>query len=398
MTPMVSPRVPNKRILCFTSYYLPGFKNGGPVRSLLNICQWLGEEYRFRVVTRDRDRGDTQAYAGRAPEVWHPVAGAHVWYLPAPYWSPSRLRRVVMETSPDLLYFHSSLDPALTIMPLVLRRLGLLPQTMPVLVAPRGELSPGALSLKRTKKLAYIHAAKWLGLYRNVIWHATSPEEERLIRLWWGTHAKVGTAGNLPARVNEAGAGCRTPKQAGMLRLVFLSRISPKKNLSAVLKILADVKVRITFDIYGPTEDKTYWDMCQSLIARLPLNIEVGYKGWVCPDDVVPTLSRYDVFIFPTLGENFGHVIFEALMAGCPVLLSDQTPWRNLRERKAGFDLPLERQDLFRESIETFATMDEKEFKTWSDSSRLYAQSRINIDALLTETRNMLDQGTTTKS
>ncbi|MCM3903084.1 MAG: hypothetical protein ND866_15360 [Pyrinomonadaceae bacterium] len=83
-------------------------------------------------------------------------------------------------------------------------------------------------------------------------------------------------------------------------------------------------------------------------------------------------------------------------MAGCPVLLSDQTPWRNLRERKAGFDLPLDRHDLFRESIELFAAMDENEFKTWSDSSRLYAQSRINVDALLTETRNMFAMATTT--
>jgi glycosyltransferase involved in cell wall biosynthesis len=385
-----------RTILCFTSYYLPGFKNGGPVRSLLNMCQWLGEEYCFRVATRDRDRGDTQPYAGRAPEVWHPVDGAQVWYLPAPYWSPSRLRRVVTETSPDLLYFHSSLEPALTIMPLVLRRLGLLPRTIPVLVAPRGEFSPGALSLKRTKKRAYLEAAKWLGLYRDVMWHATSPEEERLIRVWWGGDARVGTAGNLPARASKAGAGCRAPKQAGTLRLVFLSRISPKKNLSTVLKILAEVKVRVTFDIHGPTEDTGYWHTCQNLIAKLPHNIEVGYKGFVSPDDVVPTLSRYDVFVFPTLGENFGHVIFEALMAGCPVLLSDQTPWRNLSENKAGFDLPLDRHDLFRESIERFAAMDENEFKTWSDSSRLYAQNRINIDALLTENRNMFAQATTT--
>lgn len=82
--------------------YLPGFKNGGPVRSRLNMCQWLGEEYSFRVVTRDRDREDTQPYEGCASGLWYPVAGAQVWYLPAPYWSPWRLRRVVMETSPDL--------------------------------------------------------------------------------------------------------------------------------------------------------------------------------------------------------------------------------------------------------------------------------------------------------
>ena len=381
-----------RRILCFTSYYLPGFKNGGAVQSLVNMCHWLGSDFDFRVVTRDRDRGDTQPYAGLAPGLWHPVDGAQVWYLPAPYWSPRRLRRVVMETSPDLLYFQSSLDPALTIMPLVLRRLGLLPRTIPVLVAPQGEFSPGALSLKRTKKLSYLHAAKWLGLYRNVMWHATSPEEERLIRVWWGREAKVGTVSYLPARADEAGAGCRAPKQAGMLRLVFLSRIHPKKNLSAVLKFLLEVTVRVTLDIYGPIEDKGYWDKCQNLIATLPRNIEINYKGCVHPDDVIPTLSHYELFVLPTLGENFGFVILEALMAGCPVLLSDQTPWRDLPTKQIGFDLPLDQPNKFIEVIERFTAMDDHEFQNWSRMAREHG-TRLseNPDALRTS-RALLDQ------
>lgn len=61
-----------------------------------------GEENFFRVVTRDRDRGDTQAYLDRRPGLWHQVDGAKVRYLPAPYWSPWKLSRVVMEISPDL--------------------------------------------------------------------------------------------------------------------------------------------------------------------------------------------------------------------------------------------------------------------------------------------------------
>ena len=380
-----------KTILCFTSYYLPGFKNGGPVRSLLNMCQWLGEEYSIRVVTRDRDRGDTRAYEGHMPEHWHEVDGTQVWYLRIPYWSPWRFRRVVMETSPDLLYFHSFQDPALTIMPLALRRLGLLPRTIPVLVAPRGEFSPGALSLKRTKKLAYLHASKWLGLYRNVKWHATSPEEESLIRVWWGVHARVAMAGNLPAKADEVEAECRMPKQAGILHLVFLSRISPKKNLSAALELLAEVKGQVIFDIYGPTEDKGYWDKCQSLIATLPRNIEVSYKGCVRPEDVISTLSRYDALFFPTLGENFGHVIFEALLAGCALLLSDQTPWRDLPEKQIGFDLPLNRPARFIEAIQQFAAMDDREFKIWSSKAREYGTRLSKNPDALCATRALLD-------
>jgi glycosyltransferase involved in cell wall biosynthesis len=43
----------------------------------------------------------------------------------------------------------------------------------------------------------------------------------------------------------------------------------------------------------------------------------------------VPGVFRqYDLFVFPTRGENFGHVIIESLSVGTPVLLSDRTPWR----------------------------------------------------------------------
>lgn len=53
--------------------------------------------------TRDRDGGATPPYEGYAPALWQQVAdGAQVWYLPAPYWSPWSLRRVVMDASPAL--------------------------------------------------------------------------------------------------------------------------------------------------------------------------------------------------------------------------------------------------------------------------------------------------------
>ena len=51
------------------------------------------------------------------------------------------------------------------------------------------------------------------------------------------------------------------------------------------------------------------------------------YHGELQPDAVVTTFARYDAFAFPTLGENFGHVIAESLSAGCAVICSDQTPW-----------------------------------------------------------------------
>lgn len=113
------------------------------------------------------------------------------------------------------------------------------------------------------------------------------------------------------------------------LRLGFISRISPMKNLDGLLRMLGTASCRAELDIFGPIEDRSYWQRCENLIGKLPPNVTAVYKGPLTPDYVSRTFATYDLFPFPTLGENFGHVIFEALRAGTPVLLSDCTPWAN---------------------------------------------------------------------
>jgi glycosyltransferase involved in cell wall biosynthesis len=75
-------------------------------------------------------------------------------------------------------------------------------------------------------------------------------------------------------------------------------------------------------------EDAAHWRACQRLMAALPANVTVQHKGSVAPEAVSATFAAYDLFAFPTHGENFGHVVFEALRAGIPVMISDRTPWQ----------------------------------------------------------------------
>lgn len=380
------------RILILTSYYLPGLNSGGPLRSLLHIQEALKATHEFVVVTRNRDLGSTIPYSDTTPGSWSTVAGVEVWYLVPPHWLPGSIHRAIRSARPDLIYIQSVLDLALSFMPLLLRRLGLISKHIPVLLAPRGELSAGALSIKPMRKRIYLSVARVLGIFDDVSWHATSQEERNEILRLRGPAAKVALAPNLPSRGPSGTMLQRVPKRPGLVRLVFLSRISRKKNLHGVLSLLSGVKSDVQLDIYGNREDPRYWEECSALMAKLPTNIEVKYKGSVEPQNVIAVLSKYDVFLLPTLGENFGHVICEALVAGCPVVLSDKTPWRNLEEAQIGFDIPLDQIEYFRSVIGRFAMMDAAEFEQWSDNARKYGVQIADDPERIQRTREMLSE------
>jgi len=152
-------------------------------------------------------------------------------------------------------------------------------------------------------------------------------EARDILRLFPHAEGRIHIAADPVIADAPVEAAAPAPKTAGHLRIAFISRISPKKNLDGLLAILHTVRAPVTLDIFGPVEDEAYWRQCEQRIAALPDNIQVKAHGPIAPDQVSPTFARHDLFAFPTHGENFGHVIFEALRAGTPVVVSDQTPW-----------------------------------------------------------------------
>jgi glycosyltransferase involved in cell wall biosynthesis len=166
-----------------------------------------------------------------------------------------------------------------------------------------------------------------------VIWHASTPMEAGDIRAvcpW----AEVEINANQTALPTEP--SLKNTVNTGPIRLVFLSRITAKKNLDLALSALSRVVSPFVFDIYGPVEDERYWDECRSLIRDMPPNARVAYRGEVHPDQVRETFANYDAFVFPTRGENFGHVIAESLSVSCPVICSAETPWTELLQQGGG--------------------------------------------------------------
>lgn len=381
------------RILTFLGYYLPGYKAGGPLRTLANMADHLSEFFEFWIITRDRDQDEPLAYDSVSVNTWQKVGNANVYYLSPECCTVRGIARVVASTPHDVIYLNSFFDPNFTLKPLLGWKF-LKSTDKPIILAPRGEFSEGALSIKSTKKNLYINTLSWL--YRGITFHASSQYEKNdaLRSLPWLLSDDISVAIDLSAKPDRAVPVPLANSDDSFIKIIFLSRICRMKNLDYALSVLSQVTKTIKVDIYGPKEDLDYWTECESYIRLLPANIHVEYRGNVMPEDVKETFAAYDLFFFPTKGENYGHVIAESISVGTPVLLSDQTPWRNLEEERLGWDLPLDDPLQFAKTIDRFAsipkderqsqrvTVYEKALEKLSDNTAIEANRQLVLSVL----------------
>jgi glycosyltransferase involved in cell wall biosynthesis len=341
------------RVVIVARFFEPGFRGGGPIRSITEIIRTAPDDVDIVVITKDRDLGVKTPYPGLSGQ-WTEFAGASVFYLNtrsvAQWISTIRMLR---RRRPDVLYLNSFWDPMFTLAPVVGIMVRIVSAEV-VLLAPRGELSPGALSIKRRKKGFFLRV--WQPLLRSLspTWHASSPMEAEDIRRRFPT-AGVCVAPD-PSALPDIALDPGEPHE-GPTRLVFVSRISPMKNLALIIDALRGVSTAVQLDVYGPKEDAAYWQRCEELIRRLPAHVAVRYLGALRHDSVAATFNSYDAFAFPTLGENFGHVIAESLSASCPVICSAATAWTAVLRNGGGSVLADGSLESLRRELERYAGM-----------------------------------------
>lgn len=373
------------------AFYLPGYRSGGPVRTIANFVDHLGDEFDIRIVTRDRDALEAQPYSDVKIDRWNKVGKAQVFYASPKMLTLRRVANLISDTPHDVLYLNSFFTPKFTLLPLIARKSGLLPKR-PCVIAPRGEFSEGALALKALKKQIYVRLAKSAGLYGGLLWQASSSFEAKDIARTMGvSERRIAVAPNLPALLDVSAVHDHVAR-TGPLRLVFLSRISPMKNLDFLLQLLQEIDFEVGLDIYGTVSDGEYWDLCNRLISRLPSKVCVRYKGAIPHCEVGWVLAIYDLFVLPTLGENYGHVIAESLTQGTPVLISDQTPWQNLEKDAAGWELPLEDRHRFVEVIRKVNSMDSSEYLLLRKSAADYAIKKLSNHSIIDSNRRLFEE------
>ncbi|MDQ2745925.1 MAG: glycosyltransferase family 4 protein [Acidobacteriota bacterium] len=381
-----SPRKPRLLILC--RYYLPATQAGGGVQTLVQMIERFRDRFDFLLICVGSDV-DKIPYATVESEVWTEIEGTPIYYLRKGS-DIIGLRRLIRSAQPDAVYLNSVFS-AVSVNYLLLRKLRLIPSISTV-IAPNGELAEGALKNKSFKKKPFAAAAKLFGLYENLIWKTTAAEEQSEARKFKGAGGKIFLASNLSPRslLENYAPETKPKKKVGAVRMAFLARYLPIKNFKWLIENLFDFTGDLTIDLYGPIEDAHYWRESEKAIENLPPNVKINYKGFLKPEKVLETLSGYHFFILPTLGENFGYVFVEAMAAGCPLIISDRTPWRDLKEKGVGWDLSLADAEKWRKVLTFCVNMDELSYREISSSSRKYAERLVNDPQIEEDTLTVL--------
>ena len=335
------------KVLIIIDHYLPSYKAGGPLRSVPNLIEALNNT-EFKIITKDRDLAEKKPLKNIIVDKWTKISGVDIIYLSNRRFTLLGLLKIMKQTDFDTVYLNSFFSPKASIYPLILKYFGFFSKKK-IVLAPRGELAPGALKIKRIKKSIYILLSKIIKLHNNIFFHSTSEIETKSIRKQFPHLSKNITLIKNPVKLQFKKPF--KPKFTDSLRLIFLSRIVEKKNLIFILKVLKEIKIKISLDIYGNIEDKIYWNKCNALISQLPSNIKVNYLKALPIHEVVSTFGMYDLFVFPTLGENFGHVVFESLSAGTPVLMSNTTPWKSSSKYKFLTCISLNNKQIWQDEI-----------------------------------------------
>jgi glycosyltransferase involved in cell wall biosynthesis len=377
-----------KTILLFIDWYLPGYKAGGPIQSCANLVDHLQEDYCFKIVTRDTDYCETKPYENVKSNQWNTInSNTLVYYFSSDELNKKNIYKLIENTEFDVVYLNGIFSYLFTIIPLLYFRKN---KKRKVIIAARGMFASGALAIKRQKKQLFLSFAKLLGLFNKVVFHATNEAEKKDIINAIGNKNEIKIAGNLSKKI-ALDAFISKPKRAGFVKLFNIARVAPEKNLKYALEILKEVKVSVQFDYYGPIYDENYHNECKSVIEKLPAHINVNYKGVIPNNEVNKTLKNYDALFMPTLGENFGHIILESLLASCPVIISDQTPWQNLETEKSGWAIPLQDFNKYVEAITQLADSDENQYNDFAMAAYQKAKTFIENKDLISSNRALFE-------
>jgi glycosyltransferase involved in cell wall biosynthesis len=301
-------------VLIFTQYYTPAKKAGGPITSISNLVTALNQD--FSIVSRGQDLNEGENLEGIQVNTW--TDSKRNYFVGIGFSSIRSYFKMLRSNSQEVFYINGIFDWKINLLPMIIGK--------KLIISPRGMLQQGALKNGSIKKGFYLAICRYQLKTKDVLWHATDEIEANDINLIFGRQ-KIKVIPNLVSLTDPQ--ELQSSKKPSYIRFVYYSLISEKKNLIHFLELLLKWEGSFDLDIYGPDKDIAFAEKCKEFVAsESNLKDRVRFHGVINSHEFPSIAEKYDYFVLPTLGENYGHAIVESLALGLPVLISDQTPWK----------------------------------------------------------------------
>ena len=242
----------------------------------------------------------------------------------------SKFANSLTKDSCDLIHLQHIWTPYIHVMARASRKAGI-----PYLITPRGMLEPWIMNRHHWKKVLAMTLYQRRDIRQASALHATCEMEKNNIR-------SLGF--NNPIEIIPNGLDLsKVPTERtefGSRKIVFLSRIHPKKGIELLLEAWKRLNRRgWRLDIAGDG-DPAYITQLEETIKNEKIE-GVQYVGPQYETDKWRFLKSGDLFILPSYSENFGIVVAEALATGIPVITTTGTPWQELQTNNCGWWIDL---------------------------------------------------------
>lgn len=303
------------KILIVTPSYKPAYIYGGPIFSVAYLAEQLSKNNEVLVLSTTANGIDELCIETNKIQV---VDGVNVIYFNRQtkdhsHFSIGLLKYLWTNVNKyDVIHIQSWWN-LVAIFSLLICKI----KKMNVVISPRGMLSQYSLQSSFFKRIFL----KYIGvrLLTNVKIHTTSIHELNSIK-----DININfELSNIPNVVNisELRKINFNPINNNKLSILFLSRIHPKKGLDSLFNVLSNVDFDFNLNIVGDG-DVTYIDELKKLSNSYNISHKIFWLGSKYENEKMKMYLDADLFVLPSLDENFANTVVESLSVGTAVLLS----------------------------------------------------------------------------
>ncbi|MBW4688373.1 MAG: hormogonium polysaccharide biosynthesis glycosyltransferase HpsP [Komarekiella atlantica HA4396-MV6] len=287
----------------------------------------------------------------------------------------------------DLAHIHALFSPVSSAAATVCRQ-----QKLPYILRPLGTLDPADLRKKKQLKQLYAAIIERQNLAGAAAIHFTSNQEAKISERFGVSTPDLVIPLGVKEKVGKGGEDILLKQfsiPAEIPLVLFMSRIDPKKGLNLLipaLEKLLSIGYKFHFVLAGTNpQDPNYEQKIISQIQNSPLRSHTTITGFVTGELKVSLLQAADLFVLPSYYENFGIAVAEAMVAGIPVVISDQVHiCQQVRDSESGWVGTTDVQALFELLQEALQNPEERQRRGLN--ARQYALQHFSWDAIARQT------------